>query len=113
MSAFSSIYILNHEIKYKKYFSVFLIIFCLFVTLKYHFRFNDERRFHEMSEVNFDLSIDAKNIDKSFSGLKWITPIFPLNPEKEIKFLKEIINILNKENKNTMVLSNYSFLFSC
>ena len=110
MSAFSSIYILNYEIKYKKYFSVFLVIFCLFVTLKYHFRFNDERRFHEMSEVNFDLSIDAKNIDKKLSGLKWITPIFPLNPEKEIKFLKEIINILNKENKNTMVLSNYSFL---
>ena len=63
-----------------------------------------------MSEINFDLSMDAKNIDKKLSGLKWITPIFPLNPEKEIKFLKEVINILNNESKKTMVLSNYSFL---
>ncbi len=110
MCGFSSIFILNNKIKYKKYFSVFLLMFCLFVTLKYHFRFNDERRFHEMSKINFDLSIDAKNIDKKLSGLKWITPIFPINPEKEIKFLKKIINILNNENKKTMVLSNYSFL---
>ena len=110
MCAFSTIFIYNYETKYKKYFSIFLLIFCLFVTLKYHFRFNDERRFHEMSEINFDLSIDAKNIDKKLSGLKWITPIFPRNPEKEIRFLKEIIGILNVENKKAMVLSNYSFL---
>ena len=44
-----------------------------------------------MSKINFDLSIDAKNIDKKFHGLKWITPIFPtLNPEEEVKFLKKL-----------------------
>ena len=109
MCAFSSIFIYNFEIKYKKYFSVFIII--LFVCyFKYHLKFNDERKFHEMSKINFDLSVDAKKIDKKLSGLKWITPIFPNSPEEEVKFLREIIGVLNAENSKAMVMSNYSFL---
>ena len=110
LCAFSSIFIYNYEIRYKKYFSVFLLLFCLFVTSKYHLRFNDERKFHEMSKINFDLSVDAKKIDKKLSGLKWITPIFPNSPEEEVKFLREIIGVLNAENSKAMVMSNYSFL---
>ena len=82
----------------------------MFVTSKYHLRFNDERRFHEMSKIDFDLSVDAKKIDKKLSGLKWITPIFPNSPEEEIKFLREIVGVLNAENNEAMVMSNYSFL---
>jgi len=63
-----------------------------------------------MSKINFDLSVDAKKIDKKLSGLKWITPIFPNSPEEEVKFLREIIGVLNAENSKAMVMSNYSFL---
>ena len=63
-----------------------------------------------MSKINFDLSVDAKKIDKKLFGLKWITPIFPNSPEEEVKFLREIIGVLNAENSKAMVMSNYSFL---
>ena len=82
LCAFSSIFIYNFEIKYKNTFQP--LLFCLFVTSKYHLRFNDERKFHEMPKINFDLSVDAKKIDKKLSGLKWITPIFLNFPKKKL-----------------------------
>ena len=32
------------------------------------------RKFHELNSVNFDQAVPASKIDKSLSGLKWITP---------------------------------------
>ena len=36
-----------------------LIIFCVGVTLKYHIRFNLERKFHELNNVKFSLAEDS------------------------------------------------------
>ena len=75
------------------------MIFCLFVTAKYHIRFNEERRFHEMTNINFDLSIDAQKIDNKLSGLNWITPLFPDDPEKEIQLLNEAMDVLKNDKR--------------
>tara|TARA_Y100001970_G_scaffold270264_1_gene363905 strand:- start:66 stop:1643 length:1578 start_codon:yes stop_codon:yes gene_type:complete len=112
LCAFSNLYLDIFNLKTKRNFSIFLMIFCLFVTVKYHFRFNEERRFHEMSNINFDLSEDAKKIDIKLSGLKWITPLFPNNPKKEIQLINEAIDILKKDKRKKIVLTNYSFLSS-
>jgi len=112
MCAFSVIYINTANLKFKKYFSIFFMIFCLFVTAKYHIRFNEERRFHEMTNINFDLSIDAQKIDNKLSGLNWITPLFPDDPEKEIQLLNEAMDVLKNDKRKKMVLTNYSFLSS-
>ena len=110
ISAFAVVFINQSEIKFKKYLSIFFILFCLFVTIKYHLRFNEDRRFHEMSNIDFSLSVNAREIDKKLTGLRWITPIFPEEPEKEIRIIKDTISFLNQENQNKMVLTNYSFL---
>jgi len=86
-----------------------LISVCLFATFKYHLRFNESRKFHELNYVNFNLSADAKNIDNRFVGLKWITPEYKNNPEKEINFINEIKLQLIKDKRNKMLISNYSF----
>ena len=112
MCAFSVIYINIANLKFKKYFSIFFILFCLFVTTKYHVRFNEERRFHEMTNINFDLSIDAQRIDSKLSGLNWITPLFPNDPEKEIQLLNKTIDVLKNDKRKKIVLTNYSFLSS-
>jgi hypothetical protein len=65
-----------------------------------------------MTNINFDLSVDAQRIDGKLSGLNWITPLFPDNPEKEIQLLNETINILKNDKRKKMVLTNYSFLSS-
>ena len=54
---------------------------------KYHFRYNEQKKFMELENVNFQLAVDAGKINKMFSGLNWITTHFSQNPEQEIKNL--------------------------
>ena len=93
----------------KKIVSAALVLFCLFVTTKYHLRFNEQRKFHELSYADFELSTNAEKIDKKFKGLKWITPSFSNNPELEIDLINEIKIHLKRDSRNIMVMTNYSF----
>ncbi len=107
--AFSDIYIKFLNIKYYKLISYFLILLCFFATTKYHIRFNEGRKFQEFRNANFDLSVDAKVIDKKFAGLKWITPEFQENPNTEVVLLNEVKAHLISDNRNKMLMTNYSF----
>ena len=51
---------------------------------KYHLRFNEERKFNELENVDLSIAVDAQIIDKKLKGLKWITHLNPKNPQKEI-----------------------------
>ncbi len=93
----------------KKIISILLILFCFFVTVKYHLRFNEDRKFHELEHVNFKNSAYGKEIDNKLNGLKWITPKFKNNPIKEINLINEIKIYLENEDRNKMVMTNYSF----
>ena len=106
VAAFVQIYSGNK----KPIFNYLILIFCLFITVKYHLRFNEDRKFHELSNSNFNLAINAKEIDNKLDGLKWITPQFKTDPRNEIKNIKEIKNIIKNDKREKMVLSNYPFL---
>ncbi len=93
-----------------KYFSYFLIILCLFCTLKYHERFNEKRKFHELVNVDLSKALNANLIDEKLNNLKWITPQFGNNPKAEINEINSLKKILENDNSKKMVLSNYSFL---
>ena len=93
----------------KKIFSTIFIIFCLFVTVKYHLRYNEGRKFHELNYSDFKLSSEGKKIDEKFKGLKWITPEFRDNPNEEIALINEIKIFLKNDIRNKMILTNYSF----
>ena len=97
------------HLKYKKFLCLIIIFLCLFATFKYHLRFNEGRKFHELSNVNFNLSKNANLIDKKLTGLNWITPNFKNNPEDEISFLKYTVEILKEDKRKKMVLTNYLF----
>ena len=86
-----------------------LILICLFAVFKYHIRFNENRKFHELNYVNFELSSSGKEIDKKFIGLKWITPEFKNNPHEEINLINEIKTYLKNDHRNKMLMTNYSF----
>ena len=63
-----------------KYLVYFIVIIFLFSTIKYHIRFNENKKFMELSNVDFDLSINASSLDKRFNGLNWITPEYKNDP---------------------------------
>ena len=109
LTAFSQISLIDTKLKYKNLIFLILISLCLFATLKYHLRFNENRKFHELENVDFKLSIDAKKIDKKLSGLKWITPEFPNNPSEEIQLINQIKSHLSKDSRNKMIITNYTF----
>jgi hypothetical protein len=109
---FSHINLSNYKINSKNLFSIIFISICLFAVLKYHIRFNENRKFHDLNYVDFNLSSEAKKIDKKLSGLKWITPEYKNNPQTEINLLNEIKLYLESDNRTKMVMTNYSFFSS-
>ncbi len=97
------------KFKNKTLIIAFFSIACVLFTYKYHIRYNENRKFHEMINVNFDYTINAKKIDKSLSGLKWITPTYKNSSEEEINLINETISILKLDKSRKMVLTSYSF----
>ena len=99
------------NLSYKKILSFILIFFTLLTTFKYHNRFNVDRKFHELNNVSFSEAIEAKELNKKFRGLKWITPDFNNNKniKSEINFLKKFQEILLIDKTNKIVLTNFSF----
>ena len=86
-----------------------VIILLVFITLKYHDRFNNSKKFMELVDANFDTAIDAEILDEKFRGLQWITNKFMDNPMKELKLLNESKKIMKKSNFNYIIVTDYQF----
>ena len=93
----------------KKIVPIVLVLLCFFITIKYQIRFNENRKFHELNYVNFKKTIDAKEIDKKLLGLKWITPDYKNNPEKEIALINQVKLYLQNDSRTKMLMTHYSF----
>jgi len=50
-------------------------------------------------------------VDKKFNNLKWISPYYQ-NPEEEISYISNFLEILNGENEEVMVITQYNFFSS-
>jgi len=105
--AFSHVYIEKYY--NKKYLIYFIIILFIFSIGKYHIRFNENKKFMELSGVDFNLAVNGNNLDKIFSGLKWITPHYANEPEKEIDLLLDSINYLSNVNERKNIITDYQF----
>ena len=58
--AFSQISLQSLKFKFNDFIGLILIAACFFATLKYHVRFNENRKFQELVNANFELSVEAK-----------------------------------------------------
>jgi len=85
------------------------MLVCLFAVTKYHFRYNEHKKFMELENVNFDSAIEAGRIHKIFNGLHWITASYANNPEKEMKEIIEIKDYINSDNSKKIIISDYQF----
>ncbi len=110
-SAFVFFYIELLNLNYKKIINIFVLIICLYSTIKYNQRFNLERKFHELSNTDISKAIDASKIHPKLKGLNWISPIFK-DPQEEVDYIKAFLNILEKDDENKMLISQYNFFSS-
>jgi len=97
--------------KWKKILIFTMLTLCFFSTIKYHQRFNLEKKFHELSDVNFKNSIPAKKIDYRFLGLNWITPgtVSKDDAMKELTIIESIKLDLKKDKRKKMLITHYAF----
>ena len=109
LMAFSHINLSSYKFSSNNLVPIILILICLFATFKYHVRFNENRKFHELNYVNFNLSSNGKEIDNKFTGLKWITPQFKNNSNEEIILINQVKYHLQNDNRIKMLITNYSF----
>lgn len=96
---------LNH----KKFLNILFLVFTITLTFKYNQRFNFERKFHDLQNVNLSNYSKAIEIDKTLYPLKWKSNVFS-NSEEEIKLINNLISIINKSENNILLISNYNFL---
>ena len=94
----------------KKFILLTLILICLLGSIKYHLRFNENRKFNDLEKVDLKKALSADVIVESLRGLKWITKVYPDNPEKEIENLKEAMEIIKKNNKKKAIITSYQFI---
>ena len=85
--------------KYKRFTLLALIVSLVFITSKYHYRFNENRKFHELEKINLSNAVTAKKINKSLDGLLWINPFFEGTPAEEMKLLNDGILQLREKRK--------------
>ena len=88
-----------------------LFLFSCFTTIKYHYRFNIEKKFHDLQNVNFKNSLPANKIHPSLKYLNWKTKDY-VQPAEEILLLREAIKEIEKNDENIMLMTNYSFISS-
>ncbi len=87
----------------------YLIIFCiLFATIKFHLRFNVDRKFHDLESVDKSKAIDANLISKNFKSLKWISKFD--KPEKELAIIKEALEVIDNDDRKKTLITHYQFI---
>ncbi len=89
---------------------IWVIIFIvLFATIKFHLRYNIDRKFHDLEYVDKSLAIDASEIHKNLKGLKWINK-YNQNPRNEINSIKKALETLNQDKRKKILVTHYQFI---
>ena len=87
----------------------YIIIFiALFATVKFHFRFNVDRKFHDLENIDKSQAILAKSINKNFKNLRWISKLD--EPKNELKVIEEAFRIIDSDNREKTLITHYQFM---
>ena len=87
----------------------YIIIFiALFATVKFHLRFNVDRKFHDLENIDKSQAILAKSINKNFKNLRWISKLD--EPKNELKVIEEAFRIIDNDNREKTLITHYQFM---
>tara|TARA_B100001057_G_scaffold376872_1_gene382076 strand:- start:229 stop:1206 length:978 start_codon:yes stop_codon:yes gene_type:complete len=88
---------------------LYLLIFVvLFATIKFHFRFNIDRKFHDIEYVDKSKAIKANEINLNFKNLRWISKLD--NPKNELAVIEKAIEIISKDKREKILITHYQFI---
>ena len=96
------------KFNYNSKFLVVVILISLVATVKFHLRYNVDRKFHELENVDKSKALNASIIHPSLNNLKWINKYDePLN---EIKLLKNAIQVIESDSREKSLITHYQFI---
>ena len=96
-------------LKISKKFIWLVILIVVFATIKFHVRYNIDRKFHDLETVDKSIAIDASKIHKNLKGLKWVSK-FNQNPNNEIDTIKKAIKIIGNDKRKKVLITHYQFI---
>lgn len=97
----------------KKIIYIILIFSTIALTTKYHIRFNLDRKFMELQNIEKSKFVKASLIDDKLEGLKWIMPESAKNSFQEVDLLKSSIKFLkNYKAEKYILITEYLFISS-
>ena len=85
-----------------------IVFFVLLATTKFHLRFNIDRKFHDLENINKDKALDANIINKNFKNLKWISRRD--DPNNEFTVIKKAIKVITNDNRKKVLITHYHFM---
>ena len=85
-----------------------ILFIVLFATIKFHLRYNIDRKFHDLEHVDKSIAIDAGLIHKNLKGLKWISK-FNQDPMNEINTIKKALLTIDNDKRKKILITHYQF----
>ena len=96
------------EFKIKSKFLLVIIFITLFATVKFHFRYNIDRKFHDLENIDKVNAINAELIHPNLKNLKWISKFD--EPKNEAKILKNAIEVIKNDDREKTLITHYQFI---
>ena len=88
---------------------IFLIILIvIFSTVKFHYRFNIDRKFHDLENIDKSKAVKANLIHENLKDLKWINKFE--DPNKEVIVIKKAIELLEQDEREKILITHYQFI---
>ena len=89
--------------------SLIIITILALSTYKFHIRYNLEKKFHDLENVDKKQSIKAEVIDNKLKYLNWVSPVFE-SPQEEVDLIKTAISVISNDSRKKIVITHYQFL---
>ena len=88
--------------------ALYVILFIvLFATIKFHLRFNTDRKFHDLENIDKAQAINANTINANFNNLKWVSKFE--DPSKELSVIKQALETISKDKREKTLITHYQF----
>tara|TARA_B100001564_G_scaffold239957_1_gene203036 strand:+ start:380 stop:1945 length:1566 start_codon:yes stop_codon:yes gene_type:complete len=84
-----------------------LIVILSFISFKYHLRFNVDRKFIDLENIDKSIGFKANTLHANFKGLYWLTNL--KSTEEDKLLLQKALEILKKEKENSYIFTHYQF----
>ncbi len=102
------IHINLQELDYDPKILLLTFFIVLFATIKFHIRYNIDRKFHDLENVDKSLAVKASSIHRNLKNLKWINKFD--EPENEVNLLKKAVETIQNDNRKKTLITHYQFI---